>query len=130
MIERLGIILCARSNGLKQLTLNFPQHELECLRCDLEDQSGSLIAERIVGKQEQKADEEYQILLKILGFILDDPSVRRSASLRLLLARSFGRLANHRVAWHDDYDLSADTMTRWCLRSLHSSLRELRVVSA
>jgi serine/threonine-protein kinase ATR len=73
--------------------------------------------------------EEYQEILLFLSALVEDPSFRRTRKPRVLAAHAIRRVIRH-LSDGDYLSLGAGVLAPWLMRSLQSSVRELRIASA
>lgn len=79
-------------------------------------------------KREHGASEEAQAYERILSRLLSWPGIHRLKRPRVLVMLAIQRYVNH-AAEGESLDISKSPLGQWCLKSLHSSLRELRIAA-
>ncbi|KAL9620044.1 MAG: hypothetical protein Q9160_005422 [Pyrenula sp. 1 TL-2023] len=118
-IAELGLIACAGSQSLRQNTLD-DQNNASCSICDEDDLSPTV--NRNVWEDAQIVE-----LSSIVGELIS--SMQKAPKAKVL-----GMLALRRILLHSSnlasYRLSQSRLGQWCLQSLQSSVRELRVAAA
>ena len=91
-----------------------------CWLCDSEEPVRSSTGD--------KRDIDCEDLLLTIRTLLDSPQLQKATRLRIVIMRSLKRLLSH-TNKASNLDLKTSTFGQWCLRALHSSLRDLRIAA-
>lgn len=118
LVRSLGRISCAMAGSVSRLSVGVSRDALICHACDDEDHhvdSGSNLPSTDVEK-----------LWKIFTHLL--PRLSRTSSVRITTMTALGRTLTHASSC-DQMQLASSVFGEFCLHSLRSSVRELRVVT-
>jgi serine/threonine-protein kinase ATR len=125
-LNALGRLSCAgaeclkESNGLKGTPKTF-----QCTICD----ARSPLAFNSALKSDIHAQSKEQHISESISQLIKCSRFQRHSDARISLALAIRRIVNH-VNAPTVIDLGTSAMGQWCLRSLQSSLRELRIAAA
>jgi serine/threonine-protein kinase ATR len=118
---------CAATRSLTERNKPSSQPQPWCKTCDspsFQRESGPPVFWNEVVPR-----EEYTEIITLLSTIVEDTDVRRSRKPRILAARAMQRVVNH-LSDEDFLALGTNPFGAWLMRSLQSSVRELRIASA
>jgi serine/threonine-protein kinase ATR len=122
LCDALRHLPCAGSKCLKLRSLKFSASRY-CTLCDaLTDQSSSTQKAAFCHYEPPDCHRVYEFLC----LLVESSLVRNSRKLRILLVQSIRRFINH-VIDEKYMSLSTDPLGRYCMKSLQSSTRELRL---
>lgn len=99
--------------------------KLQCSLCDTKERDYSGASLPSISAPPGANKEEALIYLEALTA---SPSLQRSKRPRVLLAEAIRRSISHSCDG-SEVDLNRSAIGQWCLKSLHSSLRELRLAA-
>ncbi|KAF1987090.1 hypothetical protein K402DRAFT_463189 [Aulographum hederae CBS 113979] len=98
-----------------------------CLVCESDPSSHRRRAQHLWDTAEHQGSEQFIYLVNAVCITVDK---RKSKKLRILAAIVILRLCNHLSgSRHMNFEGSDSQMGQWCLRSLSSSVRELRIAA-
>lgn len=124
-LVELGILPCAASGSL---AIDAVKAKLNtCSICDCN--GGISSSTTTVTTWEQTVPDDYKGIIDALASLLQSSELRRSKKTRVLAAHAIRRMVNHTT----DRELllvGSGVFGPWLMRSLQSSVRELRIASA
>lgn len=98
---------------------------MTCTVCDKDDDK-PVVDHRFWNAE--GADGSWKVALEIMDKIIDCLEIDRPKGPRVLAATSIKNLLNH-VNDKDALSLQKSALCQWCMKSLKSSLRELRIAA-
>ncbi len=123
-LKDIGFVACAAAGTLDGAVESIGSMEsMSCSVCD----SASASAEQATSPSEWD-DRERKELVMTLRSILKNAEFQNSTQPRMWAMLSIGRLVRH-SSYCDFLNLASSYLGRWCLHSLQSSLRELRLAA-
>lgn len=103
-----------------------PAGKIACVLCDSDVNLKSSWSNKAWGIGQHSDD--CATVLSFMERLVELPQLQRSKKPRILAALATRRIMNHLTAG-SSLDLATSPLGQWCLRSLHSSLRELRITA-
>ncbi len=124
LLELLTIFPCAGSQSLIE---NTPKQILnaQCSICDNFPEHANL---QLLSSWNSRFPEDVKAIVSILETLISDQSFRRSKRQRVLTANLLRRVLAH--VDDQQYLQLGSVFGEWCMRSLQSSIRELRIAAA
>jgi serine/threonine-protein kinase ATR len=123
-LVRLGLLPCAASGFLDDDAAK--ERRGVCSICDRHD--GQTPGPSVT-TWDQAIPDDYKELTRVLSSLLGSTDFRRSKKARVLAAHAIRRIINH-TADQELLLVGSGVFGPWLMRSLQSSVRELRVASA
>src|SRR5215469_14637277 len=113
--------------GSQSLIENSSQQILSA-QCSICDNFPELVNPQLLTSWNSRFPEDAKAIISMLEILIDDQNFRRSKCQRVLAANLIRRVLTH----VDDqpYLQLGSVFGEWCMRSLQSSIRELRVAAA
>ncbi|KAF2813925.1 protein kinase rad3 [Mytilinidion resinicola] len=123
----LANIACAGAHSLEATKSN--SGHLDCFSCRVCDDTSSegLTNPRPYWNGGNHGDD-WKEVISTLAALIETPEFLRSTKPRILMALTIRRVFNH-ISDGEYLDLDLSSLGQWCLRSLRSTLRELRIVA-
>ena len=126
LLKILGFLPCAVSGSLVGEVRLDPANWSKCSICHTTRRS--LRDTRLPSKQDEQLSQECEAVLKCLEFLITTEASQRSNKTRILVAHAIQKVMNH---ISDPVYLNVKAVLgQWSLRSLQSSVRELRFAAA
>ena len=122
LLELLSLLPCAGCSALKRDVSTAYQY---CTVCDTFLELADNDAQY---NWNERHPDHAKTVISVLEALIVDERLRRSKRQRLLMANVIRRLLSHINDW--SFFHFGSTIGEWCLRSVHSSIRELRFAAA
>ena len=123
----LGRIACAGSQCL--IGANGSHDELNNLSCKICDHPLRILDQHILPYWNvNNHGEDWKEIIASLAALIETPVVTESAKPRILIALAIRRIFSH-ISDAEYLDLANSSLGKWCLQSLCSPLRELRIAA-
>lgn len=127
VLAKIALIPCAAAHCLQVKTSSKTSGSTWCQVCDRKRTSrtdGAKSTWNLLAPE-----EEYEEIIAALSAIVEDSTFRRSRKPRVFAAQAMHRIINHLD--NENYlHLGTSSFGPWLMRSLQSSVRELRIASA
>jgi serine/threonine-protein kinase ATR len=128
LLTTIGLLPCAATRCLDaHVYSSDAEHQTGCCICD-QRMGRNLVAPTITWN-DIVPREEYEEILVFLSALVEDSNFRRTRKPRVLATHAIRRIINH-LSDSDFLALGAGALAPWLMRSLQSSVRELRIASA
>ena len=124
LLELLIIFPCAGSQSLIE---NTPT-EIFSAQCSICDNFPERARSHLLSSWNSRFPEDAKAIISMLEILIDDQSFRGSKRQRVLTANLISRVLAH--VDDEQYLQLGSILGEWCMRSLQSSVRELRVAAA
>ncbi|OCK82203.1 hypothetical protein K432DRAFT_473031 [Lepidopterella palustris CBS 459.81] len=123
----LGKLACAGSHSLENTDSHNRQwEELSCKICDMPHTNQDRDPQTYWNAAHH--GEDWKTVISVLAAVTENSDFQRSVKPRILLTLTIRRVFNH-ISEAESLDLSLSLLGQWCLRSLRSSSRELRIAA-
>lgn len=125
--KSLGRVACAGSQCL--VGANGSYDELNDLSCKICDHPLRIPDQHISAYWNvNHHGEDWKEIIASLAALIETSEVLKSTKPRILITLAIRRIFNH-ISDAEYLDLANSSLGQWCLRSLSSSLRELRIAA-
>ncbi|KAF2843387.1 hypothetical protein M501DRAFT_994296 [Patellaria atrata CBS 101060] len=126
-LEKIQILACSGAGTLQPPSEErYRSTRAFCITCD--NIPDDLPLTRKVWDNPLQSNDRTE-LLSILEQLLETPELQRSTKPRVLAVIALRRILNH-ISDPGILNLANSSIGQWCLKSMHSSLRELRIAAA
>ena len=126
LLELISILPCAGSQSLVENVPNTQQ--TPSAQCSICDNSPGCANSQPLSSWNSCFPEDVKATISMLGTLIDEQSFQRSKRQRVLAANLIRRVLAH--VEDQQYLQLGSVFGEWCMRSLQSSIRELRVAAA
>ncbi len=127
VLAALSKLPCAATGCLKDTESTLKSYEsAKCTLCDNADRVASLTVVESWDSGDRQA--HWRLLCIAIRQLIASPGFTRSSRPRILVTIAIQRLFAHSLG-RSELDLATAPLGQWCMRSLHSSLRELRLAA-
>lgn len=124
LLELLIIFPCAGSQSLIE---NLPTQILSA-QCSICDNFPEITNSQVLSSWNSRFPKDVRTIISTLEILINDQSFQRSKYLRVLAANLIRRILVH--VDDEQYLQLGSVFGEWCMRSLQSSIRELRIAAA